>query len=576
MRLIFLISALQFIIFFAQGQLTISSVAPQQAVNSYLADSSYGDFLSSQGANYQFGTFTANPLTIGISNGIILSTGNIANTNSLTPPSFLSGAGTPGYYRLDEDINYITNTHNAAVLTFSFTPQQDSLFFSFVYASEEYPNFSCTNFLDPMGIYLSGLNPAGGVYQDTNIARVPGTDLLINTTTITNSTCGNCPCNAQFYVNNLGQSQGNIIFSGYTIPITVGIPVFSGQTYFITLAVADAVDGSNNAALFFDSDNFHQLNSIAVPISISTTGSTLLCDGDSLILTSNYEYGNLWSTGDTTQSITVYSTDNYFVSVNINGTIFTSDSLNVEFMPIPPSPAISLNGSASFCPGQGVILTSGNFQNNLWSTGDVGQSITVTEPGLYFVQTLMNGCLSFPSDSILTSFLPYPSSSFSVSGVMPLFHFWADSTNTSNVLWDFGDGAPLDGSFNTTHSYSQNGSYVIELTKIGEYCTRYFYDVIEVWGLENNILKENTVFLSLYPSPAQNYLNVEMSMYSDNITYQILDLGGRLVTSNTVFLENTSTLFTIDVSTLPNGFYYLRTYGENGIVKTSPFVRTAY
>lgn len=576
MKTLFLISTLQFVALFIQGQLVISSGAPQSILTPYLADSSYGNFISSQGANHQFGAFTGSPSTIGINNGIVLSTGNISNANSLTPPSFLSGAGTPGYLILEQDINFVTTTHNASVLTFSFTPQQDSLFFSFVYASNEYPTFSCTNFLDPMGIYVSGLNPAGGVYQDTNIARVPGTDMLINTTTITNSSCGNCPCNAPFFVNNSGQSQGNIIFLGYTIPITVGIPVFSGQTYFVTFAIADAGDHGNNAALFFDMDKFHQLNSIIVPISISASDNNVLCDGDSLILSSNYEYGNLWSTGDTTQSITVFSSDTYFVSININGTILTSDPLNVEFMPIPPSPTISVNGSTSFCPGQSVVLTSGNSQNNVWSTGAVTQSIAVSEPDSYFVRCLMNGCLSPPSDSILTSFLPYPSSSFSVSGVIPLFVFWADTTNTLSVLWDFGDGSPLDTNFNTMHSYSHNGSYLIELTKIGEYCTRHFYDVIDVWGLENNLNEENSAFLSLFPSPALNYLNVKTTMDSEYITYQILDVGGRLITSNIVFLKEVSTHFTIDISALSKGFYYLRASGENGVFKTTPFVKAAY
>ncbi len=574
MKKYFLVPCFHLIALFIQGQVIITSDSPQAILNSFFGGSPLGSFVSSQGANHQFGTFTADPFTIGIQNGIVLSTANIASPNAFTPPSFLTGANTPGYAPLNQEHN--TSTNNAAVLTFSVMPQQDTLFFSFVYTSNDYPIYVCTQFIDPMAIYITGPDPSGGIYLDTNVARVPGTNLPININSINDVSCWNCPCNSQYLVNNMGPNPGMIVFQGYTVPILLSIPVVPGQNYVVTFAIADAVDGTNNAALFFDSDEFMQLNSIPVPPIITALGSIEFCDGDSVMLTSNFQSGNVWSTGDTTQYITVYSSGVYSFSVNVDGAVLTSDSLSVTVNPVPAPPTISSADGTYICPGQSIVLTSGNTQNNLWSTGEIGQSISVNEPGLYFVQAVLNGCLSLPSDSILISFYPYPSSSFSVSGVMPLFNFWADTTNTLSVLWDFGDGSPSDGNFTTTHSYSQNGSYLVELTKIGEYCTRYFYDVVHVWGLENSQYEENSDFLLLFPSPAQEYLNITIGADSESVIFKIFDVGGRLITSNIVGLKNSSTYFTIDISALPNGLYYLAACGEDGFFKSMPFVKVAY
>ncbi|MCX6292178.1 MAG: hypothetical protein NT126_10495 [Bacteroidetes bacterium] len=50
--------------------------------------------------------------------------------------------------------------------------------------------------------------------------------------------------------------------------------------------------------------------------SITPSGSTTLCQGDSVILTANSGVNYLWNTGDTTQSIAVKSSGNYVVSEN--------------------------------------------------------------------------------------------------------------------------------------------------------------------------------------------------------------------------------------------------------------------
>jgi hypothetical protein len=64
-------------------------------------------------------------------------------------------------------------------------------------------------------------------------------------------------------------------------------------------------------------------NSSSIP-TISANGPTTFCTGGSVTLTSSSATGNTWSTGATTQSITVSTAGSYTVSVNSGGCTGTS------------------------------------------------------------------------------------------------------------------------------------------------------------------------------------------------------------------------------------------------------------
>ncbi|MES1220723.1 MAG: LamG-like jellyroll fold domain-containing protein, partial [Bacteroidota bacterium] len=63
----------------------------------------------------------------------------------------------------------------------------------------------------------------------------------------------------------------------------------------------------------------------------------------------------------------------------------------VTVKPIPPKPTIT--GSSTICPGTTVQLSSSSATNNHWSTGATSQTISVTQPGYYYVEvTNLEGC----------------------------------------------------------------------------------------------------------------------------------------------------------------------------------------
>ena len=121
-------------------------------------------------------------------------------------------------------------------------------------------------------------------------------------------------------------------------------------------------------------------NQIPAPPQITTNlGSNTICTGGSLTLTSNYASGNNWSTGQTTQSITVSAGGVYSVThTDINGCTSFEAIINVVEIPAVV-PVIAANGPLTFCEGGSVILTSSIPFGNVWSTGSNAPSIEVNQ-----------------------------------------------------------------------------------------------------------------------------------------------------------------------------------------------------
>jgi hypothetical protein len=131
----------------------------------------------------------------------------------------------------------------------------------------------------------------------------------------------------------------------------------------------------------------------AVSASVDVSGSTTLCEGQSVTLTSSPGDNYLWSNGAITQSINVTEAGTYSVLVSSNdGCTGTSQNVSVEVIAYPNA-VVSSNGSTSFCQGNSVVLTVSQADSYLWSNGAITQSITVDQAGEFSVTTFSGGGL---------------------------------------------------------------------------------------------------------------------------------------------------------------------------------------
>ncbi len=140
-----------------------------------------------------------------------------------------------------------------------------------------------------------------------------------------------------------------------------------------------------------------------VGISSSATGN--LCQGDTVTLTATAGYAQyFWSTGDTTQSISVTQSGNYtLTAVDSSACTFYSTVAPVSFNPLPAAPALAAisTNPLTICQGDTATLTVNSSSLPFtWSTGDTTQSIPVTTAGFYYASvTDTLGCSSH-SDTV--------------------------------------------------------------------------------------------------------------------------------------------------------------------------------
>ena len=202
-----------------------------------------------------------------------------------------------------------------------------------------------------------------------------------------------------------------------------------------------------------------QFNTFAIDIG----NDTVLCSGSILTLDAGGGSSWLWSTGATTQTINIATSGTYWVQAGL-GTCVASDTIQVTITPV----SVNIGNDTAVCNGDIVTLNAGAAASYLWSTGEITQSINVTQPGIYWVIVTNGNCSA--TDSINVSNLVIAASlgedivtceSHSVS-------LDAGSTGTS-YLWSTGE---------TTKN--------IEVTKSGNYWVQVMagncigYDTIEV------------------------------------------------------------------------------------------------
>jgi hypothetical protein len=224
---------------------------------------------STSGTNAAAGTFSGLGSIINIDSGVVLSTGRAAgavgaNTNHLNDQSstsvgaqlshaFSGNAINDPQFRTAIGVSNSVGIYDRIALQFNFVPNGDRVFFRYVFASDEYPEWVGSDYYDAFAFFVNNQNCAtvGSPPQPVTINTINGTS------------------NADLFIPNVKPSQTtsapyDFPFDGFTKVLTCEAPVNRGVTNTIRLVIADLNDSSIDSAVFIRAGSFTTTPEVSV------------------------------------------------------------------------------------------------------------------------------------------------------------------------------------------------------------------------------------------------------------------------------------------------------------------------
>ena len=298
-------------------------------------------------------------------------------------------------------------------------------------------------------------------------------------------------------------------------------------------------------------------NGLAAP-EITYTGSTSLCEGDSIVLYVTADPGLAYRwfkdfaliSNANSASTTVKSSGHYFVMVSGSAGSITSNSIDIKMSQAIPTPLIVANATLSFCAGQSVTLTSSAETGNQWYrdgfliNGETNQYLIANTSGAYTVKVSLSGCNSLVSEGLSITVNPVPA--------QPLISQHGTILKSSSLTGNqwFLNGVAIPGANDSTYSPTATGQYSLQVALMGcqspmSAIISYIITAVTSPNLEKNI--------AIFPIPVSDKLFITYNNNRNKINVSIVDAKGQ-----EVFHGSFISLFEIDTKLFAMGIYVIR------------------
>ena len=188
----------------------------------------------------------------------------------------------------------------------------------------------------------------------------------------------------------------------------------------------------------------------------------------------------LWSTGETTQTISVNTPGTYVCTID-NGQWILCDSTIVN---LGAPAAISLPGTVDLCIGDSILLEPGSDTLSYqWNTGATTSTLLVTSDGTYTVTVDNNGCIT--TQSTVATFYAEPDTLLAdiieICG-SPTAILDAETSTATSYLWSTGETTP-------SIEVGAAGFYSVTITNGG--CS--LFEETEVQSCVDELIIPNTI-----------------------------------------------------------------------------------
>lgn len=298
-------------------------------------------------------------------------------------------------------------TYNATVFEFDFIPQGNTISFNYIFASEEYPEWACSQYNDVFGFIISG----PGITNDPGLSG-KNIALLTNGLPVTINNVNDQECGDDtYYVSGEFQDIG---YDGKTTVLTAFSEAVPGEIYHIRLLVADSGDERYDSAVFLEAGSFNLGLNILDESGIDVGENKHLCGVEAYTLYLDTDNPNLqiqWYKNEipipNANSDNLPVTESAYYSVKaISETCTVENGVAVFF----DSLEINAGEDFSLCGGEALIDLQyqpiGEMTFEWKFNGEIipdatEDSLLVSQPGTYTVTAYSSlGCVGAVSVSV--------------------------------------------------------------------------------------------------------------------------------------------------------------------------------
>lgn len=439
------------------------------------------------GSNAQAGTIhVVDPAVVSFNDGIVLSTGNIADVvgpnKSDSTTGDMAGPGDADLTALIANTQTVNPaTYDAASLEFDFVPSASQVYFTYTFASDEYLEW-VNLFNDVFAFYVNGTNCA--TLPNGDPVSIDTINSVVNPNLFRDNSFSNPPANPL-----------NFESDGLSVEMICSAPVNAGQTNHMKLAIADTSDQvldsvvmikaqslsttkpescndgiDNNDDTYVDmNDPSCQSTTSPAPVGLSGTGSANQApaftgnEGNAIPLDASI-------LGWTASSDTVSTS---WTVNGINGTVGTCD--------ISPAGPQALNSDGSIAIASALCPSDGEYVARVEGLDAEGQSAFDYDVDFFVHNAPPDVAITDPGAVVPVAVGPLAQASAMTSGPVQLSGSVGVPVQVSATIIDpgmsdsatcqlsWGDGSSEPGTISAgictgSHIYAQTGVWVLAVT----------------------------------------------------------------------------------------------------------------
>ncbi|HKR05890.1 MAG TPA: choice-of-anchor L domain-containing protein [Bacteroidia bacterium] len=371
-------------------------------------------------------------------------------------------------------------------------------------AGNNYSNYAWSNGAITQTISVSTAGNFTVTVTDINgCSNSASTTMVVNPLPVPAITGNNVVCQGVSTTFNAGAGYASYSWSNGSVAQTIGAN--TAGIYTVTVTDVNGCTGSDNINL--------TVNPIPTP---AISGNTVFCQGNSSVLNAGAGFNSYsWSTGATSQTISVNASGTYIVTVTNN---FGCSANTNKVVTVNPLPNPSITGGTGICTGSSTVLNAGNYTSYIWSTGASTQTISVSSAGNYSVTvTNNNGCVSSTSTTMVVHPLPIPA----ITGVTAICQGTSTAFNAGSgyvtYAWSTGSGQQ-------TINPNTAGIYTVTVTDVNG-CTGSDNISLVVNPLPTPAISGNTVFCQGDNTTLNAGAGYTSYLWSNSSTAQTINTG---------------------------------------------------